>query len=109
MRKWCVRSVQNSVKYYEELQKTQQLENIVERPKVDIDNLKCRIVRSNILQPYEALANAIVVQAAEDYRMARNYKTDEIEKFFNSEFCASLTNVNPMFILENLRGERNYG
>ena len=80
-------------------------------PKIYIKDLKCRIERSNELKPYEALANAIIVQAAEDYRKVRTRKweIDEIEKFFNSEMFAYMTNADPRFIIENLREENKYG
>lgn len=64
--------------------------------------------------PYRNLANAIVVQAAKDYRkalrqlrhnpryeMARNEK-NEVERFFHSEWFHYLTNVDPDYLLDYL-------
>lgn len=64
--------------------------------------------------PYRNLANAIVVQAAKDYRKAlrqlrRNprYETarnekNEVERFFHSEWFHYLTNVDPDYLLDYL-------
>lgn len=63
---------------------------------------------------YRALANAIIVQAAKDYRKAlrqlrRNprYETaknekNEVERFFHSEWFHYLTNVDPDYLLDYL-------
>lgn len=64
--------------------------------------------------PYRTLANAIIVQAAKDYRKAlrqlrRNprYETarnekNEVERFFHSEWFHYLTNVDPDYLLDYL-------
>lgn len=64
--------------------------------------------------PYRTLANAIIVQAAKDYRKAlrqlqRNprYETarnekNEVERFFHSEWFHCLTNVDPDYLLDYL-------
>lgn len=64
--------------------------------------------------PYRTLANAIIVQAAKDYRKAlrqlrRNprYETarnekNEVERFFHSEWFHRLTNVDPDYLLDYL-------
>ena len=66
---------------------------------------------------YQALANAIVVQAADDYRDARRkllkdpenkkaLKTvDEVERFFRSPWFGSLTTLDGHKILERLKEE----
>lgn len=64
---------------------------------------------------YEDLANAIVRQAADDYRRAlrgkgyRYYAYDrlirEIERFFRSRWYRMLTHVNGEYLLEKLREE----
>lgn len=64
--------------------------------------------------PYRTLANAIIVQAANDYRKAlrqlrrnpryetaRNEKND-VERFFHSEWFHYLTNVDPDYLLDYL-------
>ena len=69
------------------------------------------------LDPYEELANAIVEQAAKDYReMRRKLKKNpndmtargqmgEVVKFFHSRWFGILTDANPDFILEQLKEE----
>lgn len=64
--------------------------------------------------PYRTLANAIIVQAAKDYRKAlrqlrRNprYETarnekNEVERFFHSEWFHYLTDVDPDYLLDYL-------
>ena len=64
--------------------------------------------------PYENLANAIIVQAATDYRKAlrqlrRNpnyasaaYTKGEVERFFRSQWFQMLTNADPEFLLEHI-------
>lgn len=67
--------------------------------------------------PYEKLANAIVLQAVSDYRAAlkkvkKNSKNrdaiDEvlqIEKFFRSEWYQTLTSLDGEYLIERLRKE----
>ena len=69
------------------------------------------------LDPYEELANAIVEQAAKDYReMRRKLKKNpndmvvrgqmgEVVKFFHSRWFGILTDANPDYILEQLKEE----
>lgn len=69
------------------------------------------------LDPYEALANAIIVQAAQDVRVAykaikrnpKNYTAqrtiDEVEKFFNSAWFEALTDVEGSYLIRKLREE----
>jgi len=69
------------------------------------------------MKPYEALANAIIVQACDDYRNALNelsqdplsieaYRTKrEVERFFRSNLFATLTDIDPKYLLEKLRKE----
>lgn len=70
-----------------------------------------------IREPYENLANAIVLRAVRDYRKAvktlqekpRNKKAKEeirsIEKFIKSEWFDVLTKINPEKLLESLHME----
>lgn len=64
--------------------------------------------------PYRTLANAIIVQAAKDYRKAlrqlrrypryetaRNEKND-VERFFHSEWFHFLTDADPDYLLDYL-------
>ncbi|MBO5570027.1 MAG: hypothetical protein J6A79_13995 [Clostridia bacterium] len=66
---------------------------------------------------YEALANAIVLQAVKDYRTAlktlKRHPTSraamdeamEIERFFHSGWFSVLTSVNPDYLISELRKE----
>ena len=66
---------------------------------------------------YEILANAIVEQAAKDYRWARtalckaseNFEAMEMrsdtEEFFHSAWFGQLTSVNGEWLLQQLEGE----
>ena len=67
--------------------------------------------------PYEALGNAIILQAVKDYRVAlkrikANPKNrtalDEaltIEKYFRGPLYSVLTSVDPEFLISKLRAE----
>ena len=67
--------------------------------------------------PYEKLANAIVLQAVSDYRTAlkkvkKNPKNREaiegalqLEKFFRSEWYQVLTSVDGEYLIDRLRKE----
>lgn len=69
------------------------------------------------MDPYEKLANAIVIQAAKDYRTAlrklkrnpRNQlakaEADSIERFFRSDWYKCLTEVDVEMVLRKLREE----
>ena len=67
--------------------------------------------------PYEILANAIIIQAAKDYRSALkaaekpgNAKTvKECERFFRSEWYRTLTAVDGEMIVMKLREEAENG
>lgn len=62
---------------------------------------------------YEDLANAIILQAARDYRAALKKPDDraaaamqrEVERFFRSAWFVELTDVEPEVISEGLRRE----
>lgn len=68
-------------------------------------------------EPYENLANAIVMQAVKDYRQARHKlrkrtknaevkaMIEDCERFFLSEWFETLTNVNGESILKKLQQE----
>ena len=67
--------------------------------------------------PYEKLANAIVLQAVSDYRAAlKKVKKNpinrdvinealQIEKFFRSEWYQTLTSLDGEYLIERLRKE----
>ena len=69
------------------------------------------------LDPYEELANAIVEQAAKDYRemrrklsknpndMTARGQMGEVVRFFHSRWFGILTDANPDYILEQLKEE----
>ena len=58
------------------------------------------------LEPYIALANAIVIQAAIDYRRvcidADCNEKRELLKFFFSEYFVLLTKIDPVWLTEKL-------
>ena len=70
-----------------------------------------------MIDTYEKLANAIVIQAAKDYRFAlkrlakypRNqsdlYTKKEIESFYRSEYFTMLTSVDPEILIRKLQEE----
>ena len=64
--------------------------------------------------PWEELANAIVLQAAKDYRMALRTKESspkaaktvkECVRFFRSSYFGILTTVDPEYLIKKLRKE----
>ena len=67
--------------------------------------------------PYEQLANAIILQAVKDYRDAlkklkKRPRYDpakdmifEVERFFHSDWYRELTSVDGNFLIKNLRSE----
>ena len=69
------------------------------------------------MNPYEELANAIILQAVKDYRRAlkllsRNPHShsalaavNEMERFFRSEWYETLTPVNGEMLIRKLREE----
>ena len=59
------------------------------------------------MNPYENLANAIVLQAVKDYRLTddeREHK--EIERFFRSGWFGVLSKVDPEYLIRQLRKEK---
>ena len=72
-------------------------------------------MKTRIDLAYEDLANAVVLQAVEDYRNALKGKgydnksperiIGELEKFFRSEYYEVLTKVNGEYLIEKLREE----
>ena len=62
------------------------------------------------MNPYEALANAIILQAAKDYRASWKKKNgaaerSQIQRFFRSRLFANITEVNPDYLIERLEVE----
>lgn len=74
-------------------------------------------MRSDNLDPYQNLANAIVLSAVKDYRAALkrlkrkpNNETaaserDDIERFFRSGYFSILTDVDPEYLIDRLNKE----
>lgn len=72
------------------------------------------------MSPYENLANAIILQAAKDYRSAlrklkrspRNHlaqaEADSIERFFRSDWYKCLTDVDGEMVIRKLREENEW-
>jgi len=57
--------------------------------------------------PYENLANAIVLQAVKDYRLHDDeQELASIERFFRSGWFGVLTSINPEMLISKLRKEK---
>ena len=60
------------------------------------------------MNPYENLANAIVLQAVKDYRLTDDEaELAEIEHFFRSDWFGVLTDVDPEYLIRRLRKEKD--
>ena len=58
------------------------------------------------MNPYEELANAIILQAVKDYRLTDDERElQEIERFFRSGWFSVLSKVDPEFLIKELRKE----
>lgn len=59
--------------------------------------------------PYEDLANAIVLQAVSDYRLAKKsrneHRINELLKFFRSQWFGVLTKIDPEYLILKLDEE----
>ena len=61
------------------------------------------------MNPYENLANAIILQAAKDYRLTDDEQPlPEIERFFRSGWFGVLSKVDPEFLIKELRKEKRH-
>ena len=59
------------------------------------------------MNPYEELANAIILQAVKDYRLTDDERElQEIERFFRSGWFGVLSKVDPEFLIKELRKEK---
>jgi hypothetical protein len=59
------------------------------------------------MDPYENLANAIILQAVKDYRLTDNEsELKEIERFFHSDWFSVLTSLDPDLLIQKLRKEK---
>lgn len=59
------------------------------------------------MNPHENLANAIILQAAKDYRLTDDeQQLQEIERFFRSGWFGALSKVDPEFLIKELRKEK---
>ena len=66
------------------------------------------ISTNETLLPYEYLANAVILQAVNDYRKAKtSAERKEIEKFFRSEWFTYLTPLDGETLIRKLREELN--
>ncbi len=75
------------------------------------------IESNSFLDPYQLLANAIVLQAVKDYRVAikglqkipdsKDYLSEKgsIERFFRSRWFGALTTIDPEYLIAKLRKE----
>lgn len=61
------------------------------------------------MEPYEKLANAIIMQAVKDYRSTSiPSEINSIERFFRSDLFSAFTSVDPEFLIKRLREERKH-
>ena len=59
------------------------------------------------MNPYEELANAIVLQAVKDYRLNDDERElASIERFFRSGWFNTLTSIDPEMLIAKLRKEK---
>lgn len=59
------------------------------------------------MNPYENLANAIILQAVKDYRLTDDEQEfQEIERFFCSSWFGVLSKVDPEYLIRQLRKEK---
>ena len=59
------------------------------------------------MNPYEELANAIILQAVKDYRLTDDERElQEIERFFRSGWFGVLSKVDPEYLIKKLRKEK---
>lgn len=59
------------------------------------------------MDPYENLANAIILQAVKDYRLSDDeQELAEIERFFRSGWFGVLSKVDPEYLIRQLRKEK---
>lgn len=59
------------------------------------------------MNPYENLANAIILQAVKDYRLTDDeQELQEIERFFRSGWFSVLSKVDPEYLIKELRKEK---
>ncbi len=59
------------------------------------------------MNPYEELANAIVLQAVKDYRLHDDeQELASIERFFRSGWFGVLTRIDPEMLIAKLREEK---
>ena len=57
------------------------------------------------MNPYENLANAIILQAAKDYRLTDDeQQLQEIERFFRSGWYETLTDLDGEYLMTGVRG-----
>lgn len=59
------------------------------------------------MDPYENLAQAIILQAVKDYRLTDDEpELQEIERFFRSGWFGVLSKVDPEYLIKKLRKEK---
>ena len=59
--------------------------------------------------PWERLANGIILQAVMDYRLLeREEDLEEIEEFFRSDWFQVLTTLDPQYLTAKLKSEKSF-
>ena len=75
--------------------------------KIERAVLKIIEVEESLKHDVENLANAIILQAAKDYRLTDDeQQLQEIERFFRSGWFGVLSKVDPEFLIKELRKEK---
>ena len=60
-----------------------------------------------MVNPFEELAQAIILQAVKDYRLHDDAaERDSIEQFFRSRWFGVLTNLDPEMLISRLKKEK---
>lgn len=76
--------------------------------------MKRPMITGNEDDPWESLANAVIVQAARDYRLAIKSQNrsvtagrtvKECEKFFRSQYFTILSAMDPEYLIDRIRQE----
>ena len=69
------------------------------------------------MEPYESLANAIIMQAVKDYRIAllhlqkrpdnKGYQIEvaSLERFFHSDWYGEITSLNASYLIQRINEE----
>jgi len=61
------------------------------------------------MDPYQNLADAIVLHAVADYRLTNDTRElEDLERFFRSDWFSMLTKLDPQYLISELRKEKEH-